>query len=577
MEFKDYLKIEQVKELYSRILFVLVTTFGISALTMSSISDGFPLSHVIGWLAATSVIIIIRFWCFRYYDPDNVTVENHDKWLKQHAFFTFLTGLNWGLVSVIFLTSEEPIYSLYIICVYSGYLAITITSNALYFPSFLAFAVPSTVLFATMSFVQQQPTYTAIGITVIFYSCVIFFFARKARDLFKQSRELIFENQKLLRELTIQKEAAEKANIEKSLFMAATSHDLRQPIHAQGLLLEALKGNNSTDHTLVEKLTESNAALHGLFDSLLEISQLDSGTTKVNKSHQPIYAICQQVINEFEISASDKKLALTLTGKECTVFTDPILIGRILRNLVSNAIKYTNQGSVIINVSTHGQKVLLSVTDTGIGIAAEEHEIIFSEYTQLNNNARDRHKGVGLGLALVRRMCALLEYDVTVESAPGEGATFTLQLPFGDSSKVITTQEAPSPVAIQDLDIVLVDDELPILEAMQALLSQWKCRCHAFATIEEAEQSIATGDYNVDIIISDYRLSNDVTGIDCIKRLRQVIDSSSDKPTETPAVLISGDTDPQLLKQLQDGGFYMLHKPLKPAALRNVMAILLNA
>jgi len=358
----------------------------------------------------------------------------------------------------------------------------------------------------------------------VVFTTGVYFVVRGVGKSIEASVTKDFQNAKLLEEVSYTRDLAEQANIEKSQFMAATSHDLRQPLHAQGLLLEVLKQQliGQSQSKLVDKVVQSNSALHSLFNSLLEISQFDAGTIEVNKSHHLI------------------------------VFSDPVLLSRIIRNLVSNAIKYTEQGTISIHYSQQGSQLLLSVTDTGIGIAEQEHENIFKEYKQLNNNERDRQKGVGLGLALVSRMCELLDHDIEVKSTFGQGAVFTLSLPLGDPSQVIHVAKEENTSSIEGINVLLVDDELPILDAMQSLLSQWQCQCP------------------VDLIISDYRLSGDLNGIQCIEHLRGIVGEA------TPAVLLSGDTDPNLLNTVQQAGFYMLHKPLKPARLRNVMTLLLK-
>jgi len=212
---------------------------------------------------------------------------------------------------------------------------------------------------------------------------------------------------------------------------------------------------------------------------------------------------------------------------------------------------------------------LLTVSDTGIGIPEAEHQNIFKEYHQLNNDARDRQKGVGLGLAVVWRMCALLDITINLKSALGEGSSFTLSIPLGKPEEIIhNEQSASSAAASEALSVIVVDDEIPILEAMSSLLEQWGCQCHAYSNLENALQAIEEKNISADIIISDYRLTDRLTGIECIEQLRQALGD------EIPAVLLSGDTDPNLLNQVQSAGFYMLHKPLKPNKLRNVMSIL---
>ena len=254
--------------------------------------------------------------------------------------------------------------------------------------------------------------------------------------------------------------------------MAATSHDLRQPLHAQSMILQIMSSRTQgTEFSeLVEKMIASNDALIELFNSLLEVSQLDAGTIEVHTSHHSLREVAALLIDEFYETANQKGLALELVGTEYIVNTDPILLMRILRNLISNAIKFTENGHVRVELSKHSPLLTeVKVCDTGIGIHEQDQQMIFREYMQLGNPSRDRRKGIGLGLALVRRMCDLLKLDISVKSQAGQGSVFSVKIPSGNKSKIVQLSKEIDPEPIQDLDIMIIDDELPILDAMNTL------------------------------------------------------------------------------------------------------------
>lgn len=522
------------------------------------------------WLLAGIIFVFVRVVIFERLSDGRLFTDDYLSRERVTALCLAIAGAHWGVAAWLFLDPSNANLYAFVICAILGVVSATIGSASPRPNLWLAFAISEFVI-VIAKFLALD--YFPLAMMSVVFTSGVYFVVRSVGKRIETSITKDFQNAELLVEVRKAKDLAEEANIEKSYFMAATSHDLRQPLHAQGLLLEALKGQKLApfQNDILQKMEQSNNALHTLFNSLLEISQLDAGTIEINNSHQSLLSICQQIAVEFEPLASAKKLTIEVSGNECAVFSDPILLNRIIRNLISNAVKYTEQGKIELNLSTQDASVVLSVKDTGIGIPKEEQENIFKEYKQLNNDSRDRQKGVGLGLALVRRMCELLELKISVESALGEGACFTLILPLGDETKIIKDKEEGSSSAfIEGLHIVLVDDELPILDAMGTLFNKWGCQCHTYSNVEAAEQALRDNVFSADIIISDYRLGDNINGVECIERLRKSCG------TKIPAVLLSGDTDPNLLNDVQNAGFYMLHKPLKPAKLRNVISLLLH-
>jgi len=355
------------------------------------------------WMGSGLSLIAVKAWIFSKINQEQL-LSNYFSRETVTSIFLALSGTFWGSTGWFFLDpSNANIYAF----VLTAVVGITCASIGTLSPRptlWLSFAsTASLVIFAKFISLGNLP----LAIMPILFTFGSFAIVRNVGKSIETSVTRDFQNAELLKEVSHAKDLAEQANIEKSQFMAATSHDLRQPLHAQGLLLEVLKqqSKEQPQSELVEKIMQSNSALHSLFNSLLEISQLDAGTISVNESHQPIHTLCQQVMTEFEQVTADKNLSMTLEDSDLVVLSDPVLLNRIIRNLVSNAIKYTEKGSISINIAEKGDQVLLSVKDTGIGIPEDEHENIFKEYTQLNNNERDRQNGVGLGLALVRRGC----------------------------------------------------------------------------------------------------------------------------------------------------------------------------
>jgi len=524
---------------------------------------------LITWMCVGYLICLPRFYIYKIVRR-YASTEQLYLWLEiTIVTILFLSGIYWGVTAWLFFIPDNPTIFLYAAISVMG-----VVASAL--PAF------SGLPYIWFIFATTILTLAALKLFFIgFWELTILAFVNLAGlaplslylgKQIEKSITLDFRNAELLEEVREAKEKAEKANLAKSQFLASASHDLRQPLHAQGILLEALslRLKESEHNELLEKTIQSNDALHSLFDSLLEISQLDAGTITVNISHQPVTDICQQVLNEYQLIAQQKRLEITLIGENCIALTDPILINRVLRNLLSNAIKFTEIGSVKIRVECNHQQVLIRVCDTGIGIPKPQQQHIFDEYYQLHNQARDRTKGIGLGLALVRRMCKLLNHDIQVESEPDKGTCFQLTMPVGDANKVLSKQEEPITGHIKQLKILLIDDEQSILDAMTVMLKDWSCYPQGFTNLNDAETWIDENNYAPDLIISDYRLKDEITGLDAIQHLRQKLTQ------EVPALLISGDTDPELLESAHQQDFYMLHKPLKAAQLKKVIRVLMD-
>jgi signal transduction histidine kinase/CheY-like chemotaxis protein len=530
----------------------------------------FGLPYVGAWTFLGLLFVGIRIVLFKWMHDGKLLPNNYRARELVTGICLAIAGAHWGLAGWLYLDPNNPtLYSFSGAAVLGVFCAI-IASTAIRPNLWLAFAL-SEFSFVTAKFYASG--FQSLSVMSLIFVAGMYVIVKSVGKRIEASVTKDFENAELLTQVRKARDLAEQANLEKSQFMAATSHDLRQPLHAQGLLIEALKGQklDPAPKELLGKIEQSNTALHQLFNSLLEISQLDARTVEVNKSHQPLLDICNQVVIDFEPQATAKGLRIEIIGDDCTVLSDPILLNRIIRNLVSNAIKYTDQGMVTLMLSEQKEAISLAIEDTGLGIPADQHDNIFKEYQQLHNEARDRQKGVGLGLAVVKRMCQLLDLSIHIDSKVGEGSCFTLTLPRGDSEQIIKNKvEISTPTTAEQLDVIVVDDELPILEAMATLLQQWNCRCHAYPDMETAKQAIQSNTHSADIIISDYRLTDNVTGIDCINQLRHALGA------EVPAVLLSGDTDPKLLSKVQNAGFYMLHKPLKPNKLRNVMSLLVE-
>lgn len=374
-------------------------------------------------------------------------------------------------------------------------------------------------------------------------------------------------------DLAAKKDVAERANQAKSRFFAAASHDLRQPLHALTLFVAALKvrSQQPDERILIDNIEASTATMELLFNSLLDISRLDAGAIEAHPVHFSLKTMLLDFDKQFGALADEKQLRLHFRPCDVTLFSDPLLIERILANLISNAIRYTDDGGVLVGCRRHGRLVRLCVVDTGRGIAPDQQHTIFQEFVQLQNPARDRSKGLGLGLAIVSRLGRLLGHRVDVRSRPGHGSVFSIDVPYGDAGQIQTAPVASSPGQLPaDALVLLVDDESAILRGMAELFDNWNIDLVTAHSADEAEQWLDSLERIPDVIVSDYRLPGDTDGIEVIARLRRRYGA------DIPAVLVTGDTAPDTIRRINLAGFPLLYKPLRPAKLRALLTHLIQ-
>ncbi len=374
------------------------------------------------------------------------------------------------------------------------------------------------------------------------------------------------------RQLRERTEDAERANLAKSRFLAAASHDLRQPMHALGLFIADLARKQHSDDSrlLIDRIAASAEAMENLLDSLLDISKLDAGVVTASQRAFPLAPLFERISNDYCQAAQERGLRFKVRPTRLWVHSDPLLFERILINLVSNALRYTPHGSVYVVARKRGDHVLIEVHDSGVGIPQDEQAAIFQEFVQLDNPARDRSKGLGLGLAIVRRLADLLCHPITLRSRIGAGSVFGVMLPLAQAESI---QVEPALDAEQEFVgkiVAVIDDDALAQESLVGLLRAWGCFVVAADGPDELMLSLAEVEVEPDILVSDYRLPGNRNGLDIIAELRKRFGE------ELPALLLSGDTGPETLRSATDQGIPLLHKPVRPAKLRAALAHMLG-
>ncbi len=372
--------------------------------------------------------------------------------------------------------------------------------------------------------------------------------------------------------LRLKKEQAESATLAKSRFLAAASHDLRQPSHALGMFVARL-GQLPMDaqmRELVDNLEISVQAMQDLLDGLLDLSRLDSGNIQVRISSVDLNELLSSVRSSLSSMAEAKGLRLRIRPTRLWAFSDAALLQRMLVNLVINAIRYTEQGTVLVacRPDAQGRGVRIEVWDSGIGIPAEHHEDIFKEFYQLSNRSGDRNFGMGLGLNIVQRSAALLGHRIALRSQVGCGTRFALMmesaprlLPMAQGSEQAPTAQ---PGDIGGMQVLLIEDNDNAREAVKGLLESWGCSVQVASSLAEARTHLSNAAIP-DVVLSDFHLGSTENGIQCIQALREM----AGQPI--PACLISGDTHDDFLTSVVAADLPLLHKPVRPAKLRNML------
>jgi signal transduction histidine kinase len=364
----------------------------------------------------------------------------------------------------------------------------------------------------------------------------------------------------------------EAANLAKSRFLAAASHDLRQPLHALNLFVAQLRRESDPveRESLVSRIDAAVVAMNELFSSLLDISKLDAGVVRPNISVFPVRALLERIKTTFEATAREKGLRLRIVSSGAFILSDFILLERVLMNLVSNAVWYTIRGGVVVGCRRCAGIVRIEVWDSGIGIPEDQRANIFSEFYQLRMIEREHGGGLGLGLAIVDRLCRLMDHPITLVSRVGKGSRFAVSVPSALPVPLADTPPISSVDQVMGKFVLVIDDDALVLDAMRGVLKSWGCSV-ATATSETAAVSgLSEYERTPDLIISDYRLTDGSNGIQVIERLRSVLNAP------VPAFLISGDAAPEQLREAAGSGYYLLQKPVLPMTLRSVVSQLVT-
>jgi two-component system, sensor histidine kinase len=368
---------------------------------------------------------------------------------------------------------------------------------------------------------------------------------------------------------------AEEANRAKSRFLAAASHDLRQPMHALGLFVSALKPHVAGEQgpRILERVESTVRSTEVMFNAMLDVSRLDAGVLVPDVKPFPLAPLLARLAAEYAPRAQAKGLRLRLRAGEHGLISDPTLLERVIRNYLGNAVRYTQRGGLLLGCRRRGTSLSIELWDTGQGIPVDNLDDVYKEFYQVGNPERDRAKGLGLGLAIVKRIAQLLGHPIGIASRVGRGSKFSIAVPLAPASMAQAATSDQAALADDALlvgaCVLVIDDEADAREAIEVLLKQWGCLVLTADCEQSALELLRQQDAPPDAILSDYRLREASTGIGAIQAIGREFGT-------IPAALITGDTAPDRLKEATASGYELLHKPLNAWRLKSILCGMLG-
>ncbi len=575
---EDRILIEQLRLIYASTTASIVPMFPAIALLVWILISPTNLTGLLAW----AVFVCVSNAYSIYHARRSLARVQHVREARPLARRLMVSvgvgGASWGALAFGALGSVTAAGEILVVFVLSGILGGSVALLAPVLPVFMAFSLPLVGLAVAKLWLLGDASYSAFGVISLMYLGVLMVQTRNSSIATRAAIELRFENLELLRqteqarlEADQARQQAEQANTAKSKFLAAASHDLRQPIHAQGLFLNVLLHTPLTpeQRELLGNVSAASAASADMLNTLLDFSRVEAGVISPQIQPFKLQDLLNKIEREFEAQADAKGLSYRSRETPWVVQSDPALVEMILRNLVSNAIRYSDTGGLLVACRKRGTHAVLEVWDTGMGIAPENQAEIFKEFHQLGNPERDRRKGLGLGLAIADGLARTLGQRITLASAPGRGSVFRLALPVTQASARLELAHEPAAMGqLWGLQVLVIDDDEAVLQGMAQLLRSWGCEASTAGSISEAlalarSQPIAA-------LISDYRLRDQRTGAQAISEIRALLGN------KLPALMITGDTGPERLREALGSGVPLLHKPVAPEQLYRALAALLK-
>ncbi|MEO8751660.1 MAG: hybrid sensor histidine kinase/response regulator [Casimicrobiaceae bacterium] len=544
-----------------------------------------------GWLAVWGALIVgNQAWrgvLAQAWERQRPGIDAARRWGRYWSAGSTLSGGLFGLASLAMYPPSAPHQALLIVCLF-GVVMGGLNINTIYRPTLYCFTLPALVPLIIRIALEGDQVHLETALVMVVVLVFILAFGHQLNNVLTRTLAMRYENLELIEELKGNsraahdaRTAAEAANRAKSQLLAAASHDLRQPLHALGLYTAALaaRATEAQWRPLVGNVQRAVAALEGQFEQLLDLSRLEAGAMHPASVRVALAPLLARVQAELQPQAEAKGLALRIAPTRHAVRSDPVLLERVVRNLVANAVRYTEAGGVLIGTRLRGRDVAIDVVDTGIGIPPEHRARIFEEFYQVRQTRSSRaHAGMGLGLAIVRRIAALLSHRVEVDSRVGRGSRFRVLAPHsaGASERLVPLLHrqriaAPhgGPASMEGALVAVIDEDPAAVDAMTALFETWGAAVVGAGDALALLDAIGDAERYPDLIVADLRLACGESGIAVVHKLRDELGIA------LPALLVSGDTSPAAERDARIAGLTLLGKPVVAVVLQAMVTALI--
>lgn len=576
---QDRLLHEQVRLLARNVPALVVGTLMLAIGTAALLlMNGQPSRWVLYWLGAMVALCAVRWWGARRYQRSQPDQTHAPRWARWFILASFAAGLLWGSLAALFFSPDDPHTQAVVVIILAAIVASATQSLGPYFPAHLAFGVPALMPLALRSMFSGDTRTMTLGVLALVFLVMAELFARRIASAIEEALRLRFENEALVAELSQARDAAEAASKAKTRFLATASHDLRQPIHAMSMFVPALKrmaqeGRLSAPAlgNMADRMQSALGTMGQLLSRLLDVSRLDADAVRVVTEDFPLEPLLSAVVDEVAAQAEAKGLRLRMHDGGLWVHSDPSVLHTMLSNLVSNAVRYTDRGGVLVSARSRGDSVDIQVWDTGIGISPHDLSRITEEFYQGSNAHADgsQTRGFGLGMAIVHRSAQLIGVRLGWRSELGRGSMFSIRTPRAQANHQPAgppSSEAPASKHLGARRVLVVDENQDILAAMSFLLRSWGHTPLQASNAEEAARIAASHRDELDAALVDFHLARDSNGLTVAHLLRQHA-----RP-DLAVAIVTGDTSAEVMSAVLAAGLTVMHKPVDPAELQQFIA-----